>query len=192
MHQFHTPRFKFMIWAIMAAAVAISIAGIVVARRAHAPDPLTFEDCVLRGYSLLDSFPSKCTTPAGQEFVNPNPAPAPQDMGNTAEKANKVFVSNIKPGDTVASPLTVEGEARGTWYFEASFPIELLDANGNRLVMVPAQATDEWMTEDFVPFRVTLEFPAQPAGSIGTLILHKDNPSGLPEHDDNLHFPVKF
>lgn len=92
---------------------------------------------------------------------------------------------------TVESPLVVVGEARGTWYFEASFPIELVDANGLRLAIVPAQAQEDWMTEAFVPFSATLTFNA-PTTATGTLILHKDNPSGLPEYDDELRIPIRF
>jgi hypothetical protein len=47
------------------------------------------------------------------------------------------------------------------------------------------------MTEKFVSYKATLEFSA-PATDTGTLVLEKDNPSGLPEHDDSLVVPVKF
>lgn len=46
------------------------------------------------------------------------------------------------------------------------------------------------MTEEFVPFTATLRFTSP--GGHGTLILRKDNPSGLPEHDDALVIPVRF
>src|ERR1035437_820195 len=41
----------------------------------------------------------------------------------------KVIVQNvnIKAGDMVANPLEVSGEARGNWYFEASFPVKIYD-----------------------------------------------------------------
>jgi hypothetical protein len=91
----------------------------------------------------------------------------------------------------VASPLTVTGEARGNWYFEASFPVKLLDANGNEIVVSYAQAQGEWMTEDFVPFMSTLTFAA-PSTPTGTLVLQKDNPSGLPENDNSVSVPVTF
>jgi hypothetical protein len=94
------------------------------------------------------------------------------------------------PGATVKSPLTVTGKARGTWFFEASFPMKLLDSNGNVLAQGPAQAQAEWMTEDFVPFSATLNFTATTA--TGSLILEKDNPSGMPEHDQSVTIPVSF
>ena len=85
----------------------------------------------------------------------------------------------------------VEGEARGTWFFEASFPVRLLDGNGVELAVAPAQAQDDWMTEEFVPFAVRLQFFA-PITATGTLVFEKDNPSGLPEHADELRVPVRF
>jgi hypothetical protein len=48
------------------------------------------------------------------------------------------------------------------------------------------------MTEDFVPFTATIEFETPDYGDIGALILKKDNPSGLPEHDDAYEIPVRF
>jgi hypothetical protein len=92
----------------------------------------------------------------------------------------------------ISSPVTITGQARGNWYFEASFPIEIRDASGNIIAQHYAQAQGEWMTENFVPFSSTITFPAQPAGSKGTIILRKDNPSGLPEHDNSVELPVVF
>lgn len=102
-----------------------------------------------------------------------------------------IRVTAPRANETVSSPLHITGEARGNWYFEASFPVRLEDANGNVLAQAPAQAQGEWMTTEFVPFSVDLTFPT-PATETGTLILQKDNPSGLPEHDDERRIPVRF
>jgi hypothetical protein len=91
----------------------------------------------------------------------------------------------------VTSPLIVTGEARGTWYFEASFPVFLLDANRAEVAVVPAQAQGEWMTENFVPFITTLNF-TPPATDTGFVVFKKDNPSGLPEHDASVEVLVRF
>ena len=116
----------------------------------------------------------------------PNPAQAAIDA-----HASLIQVDNVKVGDTATSPLVVTGKARGTWYFEASFPARLLDADSNVLAAVPAQAQGDWMTEDFVPFKAVLEFTT-PKTAAGTLVLAKDNPSGLPEHEDEIRIPVRF
>ena len=47
------------------------------------------------------------------------------------------------------------------------------------------------MVGDFVSFTATLEFSAG-QNKKGSLILEKDNPSGIPENDDALFVPVKF
>ncbi|MSR70682.1 hypothetical protein EXS62_01445 [Candidatus Kaiserbacteria bacterium] len=118
-------------------------------------------------------------------LVLPGKAPAP---------AEQPYADLIQPGTPVVTPttLTINGEARGGWYFEGSFPIELKDAAGVRLVLVPAQAQSDWMTAEWVPFAATLNYPAQPAGSHGTLILRNDNPSGLPQNDKSVSLPVTF
>jgi hypothetical protein len=91
----------------------------------------------------------------------------------------------------VTSPLVVTGEARGTWYFEASFPIRLLDADGKEIAAHHADAQSDWMTTEFVPFTATLEF-TKPATATGTLIVENDNPSGLPENAKQVEIPVRF
>ena len=110
----------------------------------------------------------------------------------TSSQANSdILVISPSPTDLVSSPLSVTGQAKGTWYFEASFPVRLLDADGNEIAVTPAQAQGDWMTEDFVPFTAVLEFE-QPQTPTGTLVLQKDNPSGLPEYDDSISIPVLF
>lgn len=94
-------------------------------------------------------------------------------------------------GELVTSPLLISGQARGYWYFEGSFPVRLIDENGSLIAQGVIVAADEWMTEEMVPFEGVLEFNA-PSTSQGTLVLMKDNPSGLPEHDAAVEIPVRF
>ncbi len=102
-----------------------------------------------------------------------------------------IQVTSPLANTTVKSPLVVTGVARGTWYFEASFPVRLLDGNGVEIAVAPAQAQSDWMTEDFVPFQVSLTFTS-PATPTGTLVLQKDNPSGDPINDAELRIPILF
>lgn len=98
----------------------------------------------------------------------------------------------------IESPLTIEGEARGQWYFEATFPIILTDWDGLIIAEGFATAQDEWMTTNFVPFTAELEFTSPYTEGDpdfmkrGSLILQKANASGLPEHDDALEITVWF
>jgi hypothetical protein len=91
----------------------------------------------------------------------------------------------------IQSPLAVRGEARGNWYFEASFPVKVFDANGKLLGQVPAQAQGDWMTTDFVPFAANVSF-ATSTTETGTVVFQKDNPSGLPANDASVSVPVYF
>lgn len=102
-----------------------------------------------------------------------------------------VIVTSPIPNALVSSPLQIDGQAKGTWFFEASFPVVIMDGNGKVIGTGYAQAQDEWMTTDFVPFRSVMTF-TPPETETGTLILQKDNPSGLPEFDDSVSIPIRF
>ncbi len=97
------------------------------------------------------------------------------------------------PNEIIASPLKIKGQARGNWFFEASFPISMVDANGNEVILEPSyiMTNEDWMTTDFISFETTVTF-SKPNTAEGKLILHKDNPSGLPEFDAEMIVPVKF
>ncbi len=114
-----------------------------------------------------------------------------EDVGNELEKLDFIRISKPLPNEVIKSPLEIEGEARGYWFFEADFPVYLLDNNGKELGVGIARTKSDWMTEDFIPFKATLEFQI-PTTKRGVLILEKDNPSGLPENSDELRIPVYF
>lgn len=107
------------------------------------------------------------------------------------ESDDIIRVTLPQPNDTIQSPVKVQGEARGTWYFEASFPISVVDGNGVMLGQGIAQAKGEWMTTEFVPFEATIEFTS-PQTATGSVVFSKDNPSGLPENDASIAVPVRF
>jgi hypothetical protein len=91
------------------------------------------------------------------------------------------------PGAVTGKEFSVIGKARGVWFFEASFPVEVLDKDGKTLFIGPAQAQGEWMTENFVPFKIDIKIPQSYIGP-ATLVLRKDNPSGMAEHDASISF----
>ncbi len=109
---------------------------------------------------------------------------------------NDIRNISIAPGSEISSPLRITGEARGPWYFEASFPVVLTDGDGLIIAEGHGQAQGEWMTTEFVPFEATLEFvvPANvdAFGRRGSLILKNDNPSGDPARDKAVEIPVRF
>lgn len=160
----------------------------------------SFEDCVAAGNPILESYPEQCIAPDGRTFTRVLP-PAedqpstsddfPADIATDIErKRDLIFVTEPAPLTTVNFPLTIRGEARGTWYFEATFPVRVEDEDGNVLVESYATALSDWMTEEFVAFETELEFDNPNTGNI-FLVLEKSNPSGLPEQEDELRIPLR-
>lgn len=117
--------------------------------------------------------------------------PGPHTAKAPTESA-KIVADTPKSGDAITSPLSISGKARGNWYFEAVFPIEVKNAQGTVVGQGQGRAQGEWMTTDFVPFTAAIDFPPQPKGSAGTIVLKKDNPSGDPARDEELDIPVTF
>lgn len=171
--------------------VAALVIYFFVHKKQEQPAPVVvtnFTECVAAGNAVMESYPRQCTSKDGQHFT--------EDIGNTLEKSDLIRLTTPRPNDIVTSPLTLKGEARGTWFFEASFPIMITDWDGKIIGQGHATADGDWMTTDFVPFTATITFnTAEISGQYsnrGTLILQKDNPSGLPEHDDAMEIPVRF
>ena len=111
--------------------------------------------------------------------------------GGGTPTGDSLRVDTPQPGQTVSSPLVVRGSARGPWYFEATFPVTLLDGHGQRLAQSYATAQGEWMTTDWVPFSATLTFAA-PTTATGTLVLENANPSGDPAKAQSRRIDVRF
>lgn len=178
-------------------ALIVLGAGVIMFMRSHAVDaPSTentptnvvvdFDTCAAAGNAVGESYPRQCWDAEGNHFV--------ENIGNEFEKTDLIRIDNPRPNEVITSPVTITGEARGYWFFEASFPIVVVDWDGVIIGQGYATAAEPWMTEDFVPFTATVTFrvPKDTPYKRGTLILKKDNPSGLPEHDDALEIPVRF
>lgn len=121
--------------------------------------------------------------PTPSPFPSPSPSPSPQPF-----VSENVVVTNPLPNETVPQTFRVEGQARGNWFFEASFPLQVRDPENNPVGFGIAMTSDDWMTTDFVSFegKVVVENYSGPV----RLVLLKDNPSGLPEFDDSVEFDI--
>ncbi len=132
---------------------------------------------------IIQSEQKKNPTKTGGDSSNSSP------ITYSNASADLIKVSLPFPGAVTGKEFSVTGTARGTWYFEASFPIQVLDKDGKILASTPAHAEGEWMTENFVSFKADIVIPQTYAGP-ATVVLQKDNPSGLPEHDASMSFPI--
>ncbi|MDD4901279.1 MAG: GerMN domain-containing protein [Patescibacteria group bacterium] len=116
-------------------------------------------------------------------------APQPTSGCGDLKQPDEILVTAPKLNQAVNSPLTVAGQAKGNWFFEASFPIELIDDQGKILGQDYVQAQSDWMTENFVPFKGEINYQAE-ATTTGRLVLKNDNPSGLPQNDKRIEILV--
>jgi len=143
-----------------------------------------FNACVAIGNPVMESYPRQCAY-NGQTFV--------EEIGNSLDLADKIVVNYPRPNDFISNPLLIKGQARGFWFFEASFPVVLVNWDGLIIGEGLATAESDWMTEDWVNFSAEIAFiPDTMVSNRGALILQKDNPSGLPEFDEALEYTIFF
>ncbi|MDB5237894.1 MAG: hypothetical protein JWM46_164 [Candidatus Kaiserbacteria bacterium] len=109
------------------------------------------------------------------------------NTGNTGGISD-VTVTAPKSGATVPKSFTVTGQAPGSWFFEATFPLEVRDPSGAVVGTGHATALSDWMTTDQVPF--TADITVSGYSGPATLVLKKDNPSGLPQNDGSMTVPI--
>jgi spore germination protein GerM len=105
--------------------------------------------------------------------------------------ATEIQIDTPESNTVITSPLVISGQAKGTWFFEGSFPIKLIGENGKVIAQGIASAQSEWMTDNLVPFKAQLKYSAG-TSTIGMLVFTNDNPSGLPENEKEFGVPVRF
>lgn len=108
-----------------------------------------------------------------------------------------IQINSPSPNELVTSPINITGQARGTWFFEATFPIQLLDSQRNLITESYASTEEDWMTEEFVSFSAELEFELpetqnEKSYANAFLILEKNNPSDKRELDDEIEFEISL
>lgn len=143
-----------------------------------------FHSCINAGNPAMESYPRQCRDSEGNLYV--------ENIGNELEKQDLIRLDYPRPNAKISSPLIISGEARGPWFFEGDFPVVLTDWDGLIIAEGYATAEGEWMTEKFVPFTAELKFKKPEYKDNGSLILQKDNPSGLVSLDDSLEIPIYF
>lgn len=177
---------KIIIFAFLFIFVFVVFALVFDIGRKDDVEPINFEECVLKGYPIQETFPRQCRASEGGLFT--------ENIGDANDKSDKsdlIKVNTPLPNEIVKSPLLISGIARGYWFFEGSFPIKLVDDGNNEIASGIAQAEGEWMTTKFVPFKAEFKFE-KPLIKTGKLILKKDNPSDFREYDDEFVIPLAF
>lgn len=166
--------------------VAVGSAGAVYWLRQPEVDRLNQHVAQLSGQ--ITQLKNEAATPP-----NPQPQQTVTVGRYVSTKGVEVRVYAPEKDSTIASPVAVVGEVPGSWSFEASFPIRLVDSSGKVVAQSTAQVLGDWMTDQLVPFSAKLPYVAASAHSgSGSLILQKDNPSGRAANDDTVVIPVRL
>ncbi|MEI8124032.1 MAG: Gmad2 immunoglobulin-like domain-containing protein [bacterium] len=120
--------------------------------------------------------------------IGRKPAIAPGINATTTDV--QIVVSYPEDNQEVLSPIKISGKARGNWFFEGSFPIQLVDANGNILGTSIATSSEDWMTTEFINFNSEMSFEKSTSTRRAVLVLKKDNPSGISDFDQSVFVRV--
>lgn len=110
---------------------------------------------------------------------------------SSTECGHDVIIAVPQPDQLVSSPLTVRGQAQGSWFFEGRARLALLDDRENEIASGSARAIGDWQTSELVDFDGEITFSVESPGA-GTLLFENDNPSGLPEQRRACRIPVRF
>ena len=121
--------------------------------------------------------PSETTAPPGVSTSVPRPL------------HENIVVTYPKANASVPKTFTVTGKAPGSWFFEAQAPVMVQTPDGEKIAQGTANAIGDWMTTKLVDFKADISVNPAYSGP-ATLVLLKDNPSGLPENDDSLEIPI--
>ena len=78
-----------------------------------------FEECLLAGYPVQESYPRRCVSPDGKAFS--------EYIGNRIEKQDLIVVDSPLPNQTINSAFQISGKARGFWFFEGEISGRVLD-----------------------------------------------------------------
>ncbi len=142
---------------------------------------------LILGFSFMKSKTDVITnTDVDIVDVTPNP-----NATTTSQTIGDITLEKPEKGTLVESPIHIEGKAPGTWFFEAVIGVHVEDDMGNKLTNGHGEAVGEWMTTELVNFKADLIFAA-PKTKTGFIVISKDNPSGLPENDKSVRFPITF
>jgi len=111
----------------------------------------------------------------------------PVDREDYADLMPAILVDAPTPGARISSPVTVSGTAN---VFEANVTVRVLDAAGKELARTFTTATcGSGCRGDF---SLSLAFPAQPAGSEGSIVVEDDDAAGMGFPPHQVRIPVVF
>lgn len=109
-----------------------------------------------------------------------------------SSKGVEINILTPRPGSGVGCPFAVTGIAPSNWAFEGQLPVSLKNSAGEIIMITQANLRGEWTSSEPGLFVAALDCPDGGCVGEGVVVVHKDNPSALPENDDSAEFPIVF
>jgi hypothetical protein len=105
---------------------------------------------------------------------------------------NQDVVTNIAPNSTIQSPFKLTGQINSSWQFECTFMVEVVDYDHKISYSYPVSinSSQDCNSSGMKQFSVNLDFDFK--NTKGAVVVHADNPSGLPENSKTFTIPVTF
>lgn len=100
---------------------------------------------------------------------------------------------SIYPCFAVNYSVTITGKLKGNYFFEGSAPVRIEDSTGKVILKTNLTATSDWMTQDYVSFKFTInptDFNPSDFGGDATIIIERDDPSGQSKNLMPIMIPI--
>ncbi len=107
------------------------------------------------------------------------------------ESEPEIIVNQPGLGAVISSPVVVNGQAPGTWFFEAVLPMSIETAAGEVLAEEIFVTDQDWMTEELIDFSLDIEFDTADT-NLGSLKIIKNDVSDIPRNKNFFYLPVRF
>ena len=144
--------------------------------------------CAMTAYLVFTPGRSNTSSTVPASTTTPSTVTTPI-ASSTELLSASVTVSTPVANATVGRAFAIAGVAPNGWYFEAVFPIQVRDPDDNLIATGQGHAESDWTIAGPVPFTASIALDGDYSGP-ADLILLRDNPSGLPENDDEVTVPI--
>jgi uncharacterized membrane protein YgcG len=99
---------------------------------------------------------------------------------------NSIIITTPKNGDQISVPIEIAGQAKGYWFNQGLFPVQIYDTERNLVATTYAIAMGDWtQPEAFVPFKAQIDsYDNAPQKKAGHIVFKKGNlVSGLADNE---------
>ncbi|KKP47245.1 MAG: hypothetical protein UR39_C0005G0058 [Candidatus Woesebacteria bacterium GW2011_GWA1_33_30] len=143
--------------------------------------------CIIAGFFAwqTQNLVRELTESRNQNLTTPSQTPI-----QTIIPSQAVVINNIKNGDKITSPVNISGTIDKSWTWEATFSIEILDSARKPLNSMPVSVNFENEVVSRGLFSISISFVT--TAQSGFIVVHADNPSGLPQNNKSFEIPIKF